>query len=44
MHGLHNAGFCPDEETLTIGSRLMCQVALDALDALFKGVDFTKRE
>ena len=44
VHGLHNAGFCPDEEALTIGSSLMSQVALDALDALFKGVDFTKRE
>ena len=41
-HGLHNAQINPDENTLHVGSKMMTQVAIDALEALHKGVDFSK--
>ncbi len=40
--GLHSARFCPDERTLHVGSKLVAGLATNALDALSKGVDFTK--
>ena len=40
FHGLHNAKFCPDERVLVLGSRLMSQLAINALDALARGTDF----
>ena len=44
FYGLHNAKFCPDESVLVIGSRLMSQVAIDALEALAQGTDFSAEE
>lgn len=43
VHGLHNAKMCPDEHTLVVGSKLMSQLAINALAALNNGADFNKR-
>ena len=37
VHGLHNAKFCPDEQALVVGSRLMSQLAINALQQLKAG-------
>lgn len=42
IYGLHSAKLCPDENTLHIGSKLVEQIALNALWALNNGVNFTK--
>jgi amidohydrolase len=42
VYGLHSAKLCPDENTLHLGSKLMEQIALNALWALCNGVNFTK--
>ena len=44
VHGLHNAKMCPNENALVVGSKLMSQVVINALDALQKGVDFTQKD
>ncbi|WP_105326285.1 M20 metallopeptidase family protein [Acidaminococcus provencensis] len=43
VHGLHNAKFCPDEQALVVGSRLMSQLAINALQQLKAGKDFSAR-
>lgn len=43
VHGLHNAKMCPDEHALVVGSKLMSQLAINALSALNHGADFSKR-
>lgn len=42
VYGLHSAKLCPDENTLHVGSKLVEQLALNALWALNNGVNFTK--
>lgn len=44
VYGLHNAKFCPDENALVVGSRLMSQVAINALKKINEGVDFSKKD
>ncbi len=44
VYGLHSAKFCPDEKALEMGSRLMSQVAINALKALAQGVDLHKKD
>lgn len=40
--GLHSAQFSPDEGALHVGSKLVAGLAANALEALSKGVDFSK--
>ena len=43
VHGLHTSKMCPDENALVVGSKVMSQVAINALKALNAGVDFSKK-
>ena len=40
--GLHSAQFCPDEKALHLGSQFLAELAIRALTALHKGIDFSK--
>jgi amidohydrolase len=42
VYGLHNSKCCPNEKALVVGSKLMSQVAVNALKALNAGADFSK--
>ena len=44
VYGLHNAKCSPNEQALITGSRLMSQLAIDALKALNSGEDFSRKD
>jgi amidohydrolase len=44
VYGLHSARCCPDEKALVVGSRLMSEVVINALNEFHKGIDFSLKE